>query len=97
MLITGALVFLGVALILAKLPRKTLLKALHHDLAIDLFVSGLVLTIHWGTFSGVMATTVAGLMTSIATSGLKRLLGSVHRGRYYPGLIRLYPLGSRPL
>lgn len=67
MIETGIVVFLGVALILWKLPRRWMLRALHHDVALDLLVSVLVLVIHWGMFSGVMAATVAGLMTSLAS------------------------------
>ena len=89
MLTTGVTIFLGIALILIKLPRRMMLRALHHDIAIDLMVSVLVLMIHFGTFSGVMAATVAGLLTSLATSGLKRLIGSIHRNVYYPGLLNL--------
>jgi len=89
MLTTGFTIFLGIALILAKLPRRTMLRVLKHDLWLDLAVSLIVLFIHWGTFSGVMAATVAGLMTSIATSGLKRLIGYADRENYYPGKIRL--------
>jgi nucleoside permease NupC len=88
---TGLMVFLGVALILAKLPRRLMLRALHHDLAIDLLVSAIVLIIHWGTFSGVMAATVAGLLTSLATSSLKRLIGFVSANRYHPGLLNIDP------
>ena len=89
MLATGFLVFLGAALLLSKLPRRTMLRALRHDVAIDLTVSAIVLCIHWGTFSGVMAATVAGLLTSLATSGAKRLFGYIEGGKYYPGRIRL--------
>lgn len=89
MLATGFTIFLGVALILAKLPRRTMLKALKHDLAIDLTVSILTLMVHWGTFSGVMAATVAGLMTSLATSGLKQLFGYIDGNSYHVGRIRL--------
>ena len=89
MLATGFMIFLGVGLIFAKLPRRTMLRALKHDLKIDLTVSFLVLVIHWGTFSGVMAATVAGLMTSLATSGLKKLLGYIDGNTYVIGRIRL--------
>ena len=82
MLLTGLTVFCGVALLFAKLPRRTMLRALKHDLAIDLMVSAMVLLIHWGTFSGVMAATVAGLLTSLFTSGLKKLVGYID-GNYY--------------
>lgn len=89
MFTTGLMIFLGVALILAKLPRRMMLKALKHDLAIDLIVTMLTLLIHWGTFSGVMAATVAGLMTSLATSGLKQLFGYIDGDSYYVGRFRL--------
>jgi nucleoside permease NupC len=88
-LATGVMVFLGLALILAKLPRRLLLQALNHTLAIDLLVSSLTLLIHWGTFSGVMAATVAGLLTSLATSGAKRLFGHMQGNRYFPGVFHV--------
>jgi nucleoside permease NupC len=86
---TGLTVFLGVALILAKLPRRLMLKALGYPLAIDLLVSAVTLLIHWGTFSGVMAATVAGLLTSLATSGARRLFGHIQANRYYPGVFHV--------
>jgi NhaP-type Na+/H+ or K+/H+ antiporter len=89
MLATGFLIFTGVALILAKLPRRTMLRVLKHDLLLDIAVSLIVLMIHFGTFSGVMAATVAGLLTSLATSGLKKLIGYADGDNYYPGKIRL--------
>jgi hypothetical protein len=90
MFTTGFAVFLGVALLLLKLPRRLMLKALRYDIAIDIAVSLIVLLIHFGTFSGVMAATIAGLLTSLATSGAKRLVGYVQGDTYYPGLIRLH-------
>jgi len=38
-LMTGLMIFPDVALILAKLPRRLMLRALHHDVALDLAVS----------------------------------------------------------
>ena len=72
MLMTGLTVFLGLALILAKLPRRLMLKALGRPLVLDLTVSLITLVIHWGTFSGVMAATVTGVLTGLATSGVRR-------------------------
>jgi hypothetical protein len=89
MLTTGVTIFIGIALILAKLPRRTMLRVLKHDLLLDIAVSLITLMIHWGTFSGVMAATVAGLLTSLATSGLKKLIGYADGDNYYPGKIRL--------
>lgn len=89
MLTTGLMIFLGVALLLVKLRRRIMLRVLKYDLLLDLSVTILVLLIHWGTFSGVMAATVAGLLTSVATSALKRLVGYIDGDSYFPGRIRL--------
>ena len=61
-----------------------MLRALGYDLVIDVAVSLAVLVIQFGTFSGVMAATVAGLLTSLATSGAK-----------HPGLVRYRSNPSR--
>ena len=89
MIETGIAIFLSLVFILAKLPRRLMLRALRHDIAIDVAVTFLVLVIHWGTFSGVMAATFAGLLTSVGTSAAKRLFGYIHRDQYVPGFINL--------
>lgn len=89
MIETGIIVFLGIALIMVKLPRRLMLRALKYDLLIDILVSCAVLLIHFGTFSGIMAATVAGLLTSLFTSGAKRLFGWIENDTYFVGRIRL--------
>lgn len=89
MLLTGLMVFLAAALVLVKMPRRMMLRALSRPLLIDLAVSVIVLFIHWGTFSGVMAATVAGLLTSLGTSAARRLVGYIDKGRYHAGIINL--------
>ena len=89
MLATGTAVFLALLLIPAKLPRRLLLRLLRYDALLDVGVTLLVMFIHWGSFDGVMAATVAGLMTSFATSAAKRVLGYIRDGQYVPGLIHL--------
>ena len=86
---TGLAVFCGLAFVFAKLKRRTMLRLLHHDLAIDIAVTLLTLIVHWGSFAGVMAATIAGLLTSIATTAAKRLFGHIQGTQYYPGLLRL--------
>ena len=86
---TGLAIFLGLLFIAIKLPRRTLLRLLRHDMAIDVCVTLLVLAIHFGTFSGVMAATFAGLLTSLGTSTAKRLFGYIQGDRYFPGYMRL--------
>ena len=89
MFATGFAIFLGLTFIFIKLPRRTMLRWLRYDLLLDISVSLIVLAIHWGTFSGVMAATFAGLMTSVGTSAAKRLFGYIQDDHYHPGLIRL--------
>lgn len=89
MFATGFTVFLAIMLLLIKLPRRWALRLLHYDLAIDCVVTLAVLLIHFGTFSGVMAATVAGLMTSLFTTAMKRAFGSIKGKEYLPGFFNL--------
>ena len=86
---TGFAIFLALVFIFAKLPRRTMLRLLRHDMAIDVFVTLLVLVIHYGTFSGVMAATFAGLLTSLGTTAAKRTFGYIQGDRYIPGYVAL--------
>lgn len=86
---TGLAIFLGLVFIFIKLKRRTMLRLLNHDMAIDVFVTLLTLVIHWGSFSGVMAATFAGLLTSVGTSLAKRAFGFIQGDQYFPGYIRL--------
>ena len=89
MFTTGLAIFLGLVLIFIKLRRRTMLRLLHHDMAIDIVVTLLTLVIHFGTFSGVMAATFAGLLTSVGTSLAKRAFGYIQGDHYFPGFFRL--------
>jgi nucleoside permease NupC len=89
MFTTGIAIFLSLVFVFIKLRRRTMLRLLSHDMALDVAVTLLVLFIHWGSFEGVMAATFAGLMTSVATSAAKRLFGYIQAGQYVPGLVHL--------
>ena len=89
MFILALSVFCGVLLIFIKLPHSWLLRMLNYDLLVDFVVSAVVLLIHFGSFEGVMIATLAGLFTSIATSGAKRLFGYIKSGVYHHGYMRL--------
>ena len=64
----GAVIFVGLAFLFAKLPRSLAAWCLRHPLVLDLLVFVLTLWIHWGTMTGLMAATIAALCTSAATS-----------------------------
>lgn len=89
MILTGLTICASVALLLVKLPRCWSLRALKHDLVIDASVSAAMLALHYGTFSGLIAATFAGLLMSLFTSSMKRLVGYIDGDFYHPGLIAL--------
>jgi hypothetical protein len=90
MFTTGFAIFLAMLFLFVKIPRRWLLRLLCYDMAIDVSVTLLVLIIHFGTFSGLMAATVAGMMTSITTSAGKRLFGYIKGSEYHYGIFRLH-------
>ena len=85
MFATGFTIFLGLLFLLAKLKRRLLLRVLRYDVLLDVVVTLFVLYVHGGSFDGVMAATIAGLLTSMATTCAKRMFGYIKGGTYYPG------------
>lgn len=85
----GFLVFMGLVLLGFKLPRRTSLIWLGKPLLLDVCVTVLTLLIHWGTFSGVMAASVAGLLTSGFSSTCRWYFGYIEHGVYKPGVITI--------
>lgn len=89
---SGVIIFIGLLLLGLKLPIKTSLRLLGRPLALDLGVSVLAFVMHYGTFSGVMAAAVAGLMCSGFTSLARYSVGYISGNEYRPGKIwRLSP------
>jgi len=88
---SGVIIFIGLLFLAVKLPPKVALRLLNYPLVIDIVVSILAFVMHYGTFSGVMAAAVAGLMTSAFTTIARRLFGYIAGNTYYPGIIKLNP------
>jgi hypothetical protein len=86
---SGVIIFIGILLLAIKLPRRTSLWLLGRPLAVDLTASAAAYILHWGTFTGVMAAAVAGLMTSGFTSLARYVFGYIDGGKYKPGVIDL--------
>lgn len=84
---SGFIIFLGLVLLGFKLPTKTSLRLLGHPLMLDVGVTVLAFLMHYGTFSGVMAAAVAGLMCSGFTSVARYVFGYIEAGRYVPGRV----------
>lgn len=83
---SGVIIFVGLLLLFIKLPRRWVLRLLGFPLFLDLIVAILVYALHWGTFSGVMAAAVAGLMCSGFTALGRVLFGYIRADVYHPGM-----------
>ncbi len=83
---SGIIIFAGLLLLFWKLRRRWALRLLAYPLALDLGVSALAYALHWGTFTGVMAAAVAGLMCSGFTALARRLFGWLDGKDYQPGI-----------
>jgi hypothetical protein len=83
---SGIIIFAGLLLLFWKLRRRWALRLLAYPLALDLTVSAAAYAIHWGTFTGVMAAAVAGLMCSGFTALARCLFGWIDARGYHPGV-----------
>ena len=84
---SGVIIFFGMMLLGIKLPRRVSLKLLGRPLTLDLAVTVVAYAMHYGTFSGIMAAAVAGLMCSGFTSIARYAFGYVKDRRYHKGRI----------
>ena len=83
---SGVIIFVGLLLLFIKLPRLLALRLLGQPLALDFAVSVLAYALHWGTFSGVMAAAVAGLLCSGFTTVGRWAIGYSKGGQVIPGV-----------
>jgi hypothetical protein len=86
---SGVIIFIGLLLLFIKLPRRIALRLFGYPLALDIAVAILAYALHWGTFSGVMAAAVAGLMASGFTMAGRYFFGHIRGGVYYSGVFPL--------
>ncbi len=86
---SGIIIFFGLLFLFIKLPRITALKLLGNHLWLDVGVTVIAFMMHYGTFSGVMAAAVAGLMCSGFTTAGRWLFGYISKKKYHPGIIQL--------
>lgn len=84
---SGVIIFVGLLFLFVKLPRRLILHLLGWPLALDAFVSAAAYLLHWGTFSGVMAAAVAGLMCSGFTAVGRWALGYRRGGQVVTGAL----------
>lgn len=62
----GLVIFVGLMALAGAAPRWLRFFLLRHHFMTSTIVSALTLWIHWGTMTGLMSATIAGLMASVA-------------------------------
>lgn len=85
MFASGVIIIMGFVFIFLKLPRRTALRLLGRPLLLDLSVAVLAYVLHWGTFTGVMAAALAGMLCSLITSAARWAFGYIEGRKFYPG------------
>ncbi len=85
MITSGFIITLGFVFIFLKLSLELQLKILGRPVLTDVIVSVAAYLIHWGTFSGVMAAAVAGMLVSIFTKFGRAYWGYIDHLGFHPG------------
>lgn len=88
----GIVVGLGLLMTLVKASWHWKMRMLSNPLVMDVLVMGMLLILHWGTFSGVMVATVGAMVCSLILSGARWAYGHVESGTYIPGY---FDIGSK--
>ena len=91
---SGVIIFIGLLLLIIKLPKWQIAVMLGKPLTVDLAASAAAYILHFGTFTGVMAAAVAGLMVSAMTSFGRQLIGYTNKVKgewiYTPGAFNIF-------
>ena len=92
----GMIIFLGFVFLLVKLPAWRIAWLLGHSLWLDLGATAFGFVLFAGSATGVLAAAVAGLITGIATTILRYVIGYTYKDKttknweYKPGIINIY-------
>ena len=86
---TGSLVFFSLAIIVWRLPRKTMLWLFGHPLWLELPFAFVAYALHYGTFSGMMAAATAACICFVFVQFGRFFIGYTRDGKYNPGVITL--------
>jgi hypothetical protein len=84
---SGLFIAIGLMVVFMKLSWRARLRVLSHPLIMDIGTFVLIVAIHWGTYTGVMAATIAALTCSVLLGIGRKAFGYIERGEYKPGRI----------
>lgn len=85
MIETGIIIALGLLMLMSRLPWKWKLWMVSNALIIDIAIFVGLMFLHAGTHAGVMGATAGALFASLTLAVVKKFIGHISGGRYYPG------------
>lgn len=90
----GLIIFLGFVFLLVKLAAWRVAWLLGHSMWLDLGATAFGFLLFAGSATGILAASVAGLMTGIATTFLRYFIGYTSKKEgvwvYTPGVLNIY-------
>jgi len=89
MIETGGIVFLSLAVLMWRMPRKTMLWFFGHPAWLEIPFSAAVYLLHYGTFSGMISAATAACMCFCFVQAGRWLVGYTTAGKYVPGYLSL--------
>ena len=89
MIETGGIVFLSLAVLMWRMPRKTMLWFFGHPAWLEVPFSAAVYLLHYGTFSGMISAATAACMCFCFVQAGRWLVGYTTAGKYVPGYLSL--------
>lgn len=87
---TGTLVFMSLAVVVWRLPRKTMLWLFGHPAYLELPFGLVAYWLHAGTFSGMMAAATAAIICFAFVQSGRYLVGYTDKTGYHSGVLRNY-------
>jgi hypothetical protein len=89
MIETGGIVFLSLAVLMWRMPRKTMLWFFGHPAWLEVPVQRRSLLLHYGTFSGMISAATAACLCFCFVQMGRWLVGYITAGKYVPGYLTL--------
>lgn len=86
---TGTIVFISLAIVVWRLPRKTMLWLFGHPMWLELPFAIAAYALHYGTFSGMMAAATAACLCFVFVQAGRWSVGYIKDKTYKPGFIKL--------
>lgn len=82
---TGTIVFISLAIVFWRFPKRLKLWLLGHPLWLEIPFAILAYVLHYGTFSGMMAAATAACICFVFVQIMRKMIGYIDKTGYQPG------------